>query len=120
MKKLVSAVLITALLAACYSCSENSKFGFGYRLKNAISETYDTGEIQIKIINDEQLLVSLKDSDFYAHSSAEKQEISKAIGKMANDLKKGEPFKAGTVKFVTQSSLGVLSKTETVSYNMFD
>lgn len=120
MKKLLLGLTTILLLAACYSCSHDSKTAYAYRLKNAISEAYDTGEVEVKIINNNRLLVSLNDSGLYSHTPEEKREIAKAIGRMANELKTGESFQAGKVKFVTHSSLGVLSRTESQSFSIYN
>lgn len=119
MKLVLRTLTAVILVVACYSCSGVDKLNFARELQSAISKTYNTKDIQIKVVNHDKLLISLQDSDFGAQSSQEKQKISREIGKMANDLRKDEPFKSGTVNFIEETNLLVYHSTTTVSYNMF-
>lgn len=121
MKKTFTGIM-TIFLITLFSCSEVvGEFEYMDELKNAISEKYETGKVEINIKNNNELTVSFTDPKFDDYSSAKKERIALEIGKLAQELREGkEGIKTGVVNFRDEENYGVAETVNTVSFQMFE
>ena len=104
------------------SCSQLSgQFAYMMELRDAISEEYDTRQVEVNLKNKTVITVTFKDSKFEDFSGKRKEKISHDIGEMARNLAEGqEPFESGEVIFVTERNYGIAKTSESDSYSMFN
>lgn len=121
MKKYTTATLII-LLITLFSCSEmTGEFEYMNRLKKSISEKYETEKVEINIKNNNELIVSLIDPKFDDYSPAKKEQISREIGKIAQELREDkEKIKSGVVKFRDEKNYGIAKTSNTVTFQMYE
>lgn len=121
MKKHTSVVL-TIFITALFSCSEVAgEFTYMNRLKEAISEKYETEKIEINIKNDDELIVSLIDPKFDEYSETKKERISREIGQLAQELREDkETIKSGLVNFRDEENYGVVKASSTETFKMYE
>ncbi|WP_018478661.1 hypothetical protein [Pontibacter roseus] len=121
MKKCTSAIL-TILLISLFSCSEmTGEFKYLNRLKESISEKYETEKVEVNIKNKNELTVSLTDPKFDDYSPAKKEYISREIGKLAQELREGkEKIKSGVVNFRDEANYGIAKTSSTVTFQMYE
>lgn len=88
-------------------------------LKEVLRERY-TPELEMSILNQEDLTVTLIGAGYKDYSPGEKQEIAREIGQLAVSIDEEQPkFKSGVVEFVENSRFLVVSISHKESYNMF-
>ncbi|MBF9254829.1 hypothetical protein I2I11_16115 [Pontibacter sp. 172403-2] len=120
MKRITTAIL-TILLITIFSCSEmTGELKYMYELKESISEKYETEKIEINIKNNGELIVSLIDPKFDDYNSARKEQISKEIGKIAQELREDKGnIKSGVVKFRDEENYGIAKISSTETFQMY-
>lgn len=121
MKKLIP-LFLTILLAPLFSCSEViGEFNYMNQLKKSISEKYETEKVEINIKNNNELTVSLIDPKFDDYSPAKKEQISREIGKLAQEFRKDkEGIKSGVVNFRDEENYGVVETSSTETFKMYE
>lgn len=120
MKK-ITTTIFAVIFISLLSCSEmTGEFEFMNELKTSISGKYETSEIEIKMENRE-LIVILKESDFSHLNVAEKEQISREIGKLVNEIRgKKEKTGSGVVKFREEGDYGIAKTSSTETYQMYE
>ena len=89
-------------------------------LKEVLTERYASEKLEISIINQEELTVTLIGAGYKDYSPDEKQEIAREIGQLAVSIDEEQPkFKSGVVEFVENSRFLVVSISHKESYDMF-
>lgn len=78
MKKICAVVLTVSLTTLIISCSggRGEKLRYVAQLTEAISEKYDAGQIEIKINNNETLIITLVNSDLKSSSPSDKRNMA--------------------------------------------
>ena len=114
--------IFTFFITLIISCSQLSgEFTYMMNLRDAISEEYDTRQVEVNLKNKTEITVTFKDSKFEDFSGKRKEKISHDIGEMARELQEDrEPVKTGVVIFVSEKNYGIAKTSESDSYNMFD
>ena len=113
-------LLLLAVLAVTFlSCTSlTGKLQLLDTLKENIASKLDTGKIDLELINNEELIVVLKDPKFQEYSPDEKKKLSFEIGIMASNLEL--ELEKGQVKFVTEINQGLLKTSDAESFEMFE
>ncbi len=121
MKECTSVVLLI-LLVTLLSCSEmTGEFKYMNRLKKSISEKYETEKVEINIKNNNELIVSNIDPKFDDYTPAKKEQISREIGKLAQELREDkEAIKSGVVNFRDEENYGIAKTSNTVTFQMYE
>jgi hypothetical protein len=120
MKKCASTIM-AILLITLFSCSEvTGEFEYMNRLKKSIAEKYETEKVEINIKNKNELTVSLIDSKFDEYSPEKKEQISREIGKLAQELREDkEKIKSGVVNFRDEKNYGIANTSDTETFQMY-
>lgn len=90
-----------------------------YKLKEAISENYDTDDIKINISKNnknELLNILIEDSKFNNYSPKKKQNMANEIGEIALELRK--KVITGELTFVDKSNYGIVKTSKSDSYKI--
>ncbi|MCK0148175.1 hypothetical protein MWU78_21185 [Arenibacter sp. F26102] len=91
------------------------------QLKKSISEKYEPEKVDIKIKNNDELIVSLIDHKFDDYSPARKEQISREIEKLAQELRKDkETIKSGVVNFRDEGNYGIAKTSSKETFQMFE
>jgi hypothetical protein len=116
--RIFTSVVLSILLVSLFSCSEmTGEFNYMNRLKESISEKYETQKVEVNIKNNNELIVSLIDPKFDDYTPARKEQISREIGKLAQELREDkEKIKSGVVSFRDEESYGIVKKSSSVSF----
>ena len=120
MKTCTSAIL-SILLITLISCSEmTGEFEYMNQLEKAIPEKYETEQVEVNIRNKNELTVSLIDSKFDDYSPAEKEQVSREIGKLAQELREDKgKIKSGVVNFRDEENYGIAKTSDTETFQMY-
>lgn len=119
--KTFTAVILPMLLITLFSCSGMSEeFKYMNRLRESISRKYEIDKVEINIKNSNALSVSLIDPKFDDYTSARKEQISREIGKLAQELREGkQTIKSGVVNFRDEENYGIVKSSTTDTFQMF-
>ena len=121
MKKITS-IIYSIILITLFSCSQVAgELKYMNDLKHSISEKYESEKVEINIKNNNELTISLIDPKFDNFSPDKKEQISREIGKLAQELREDkEKIKRGVVKFRDEESFGIAKISSTESFQMYD
>ncbi|TRZ40798.1 hypothetical protein D3A96_15280 [Robertkochia marina] len=86
-------------------------------LKESISSNLETEDVDLELINNEELVVVLKDSKFQDYSTDEKRNLSYEIGQMVSNLE--IELENGQVQFLTEEKQGFFKTSDGESFDMF-
>lgn len=119
--KRFSFAFIFLILFTFSSCSKASnEIMFMNSLKNDISKIYNIERVDIKIMDQNDIKISLIDSRFNNYSSEEKQKIAKQIGELVIELRKDmSKIKTGELTFTDESNYLIVKTSKTESFNLF-
>lgn len=114
--------IFTFFMTLIIGCSQLSgEFSYMMKLRDAISEEYDTKQVEVNLRNKTEITVTFKDSKFEDYSGKRKEKISHDIGVLARNLGEGqESIESGEVIFVTEKNYGIAKTSESDSYSMFN
>jgi hypothetical protein len=97
------------------------EFRYMNQLKESISEKYGTEEVEVSLMNRTDLTVSLTGSQFNDYTPAEKRQISREIGELAQELKGDKnTIISGQVNFQDEQNYGIAKSSSTETFQMFE
>lgn len=120
--KNITTTIFSILMITLSSCSEvTAEFKYMDELKKSITEKYETDQVELNIQNSEELIVSFTDPKFDHLSSAEKEQISREIGKVAQELRGDkEKIYKGLVNFRDEKDYGIARTSSTETFEMYE
>ncbi|MGE5944976.1 MAG: hypothetical protein ACM31G_11620 [Flavobacteriales bacterium] len=120
MKKLPLTLFFLFLITLSSCSKEKGEFIYMLNLKNDISKTYNINRVDIKMLNEDAITITLIDSRFNNYSSEKKQKLAKQIGILVTELR-GDmiKIKKGELIFTDESNHLIVKTTKSESFNIF-